>query len=271
MRNMKIYKERKLNAMYLLHNLQRVGDLKEGMEIMVSTDDVIYWTSGWVKNIYKEDFPIDNLVPLVRDIDMNDKWTDKNFIDNVTRLDNIIGNSMLSFKNINGVKCLILTLSSYMVKNLQEMYKPDDYIVFDNLTLTRMEPGYTIENTNDYINQGICNKLIAIQGGVVELPSEEEINCWYEKVADKILSKEESVIKLLDGGEIPGTNGCIWSKTNYETELNLMLEIINLLKDSDNKVKVIEDKFRTLNEVPMKLLKDLLNLKDTNMITRVFS
>ena len=134
-----------------------------------------------------------------------------------------------------------------------------------------MEPGYTIENTNEYINQGICNKLIAIKADCVDLSTEEEINCWYEKVADKILSKEESVIKLLDGGEIPGTNGCIWSKTNYETELNLMLEIINLIKDSDNKVKVIEDKFRTLNEVPMKLLNDLLNLKDANMITRVFS
>lgn len=264
MRNMKIYKERKLNAMYLLHNLQKVGDLKEGMEIMVSTHDVIYWTSGWVKNIYKEDFPIDNLVPLVKEINMKSNWSDKDVLDNVTRLDNIIGNSVLSFKVINGIKCLILTLSSYMVKNLQEIFQEDEYLVFDNLTLVE-------RNFEDSLEISICKKIVALQGDVIKLHTEEEINSWYEKVADKILDKEESVIKLLDGGEIPGTNGCIWSKTNYETELNLMLEIINLIKDSDNKIKVIEDKFRTLNEVPMKLLNDLLNLKDVNMITRVFS
>lgn len=255
---MKIYKKRKQNAMYLLHNYQRVGDLKEGMEIMVSTDDTPYFTSGWVKNIYKENFPIDNLVPLVKTVDDNTFGTPIEWLEHVTRLDNIIGNSKLDFKVINGVKCIILTLSGYMVKNLKEMYNENDYIVFDNLTLTLRD----IEKDDNGIEAIENKKICAIVTKAITVPSNDEIIAWYEDVVEIILARENIINTLASVDQkFFSIDGRVWSKQNCEDELQALVSFIPFLKDSEDKVSALDTFFKTFENTPIMLVRNLLEME----------
>ena len=265
---MKIYKKRKLNAMYLLHNLQRVGDLKEGMEIMVSTEDEVYFVETERKNKFREDYPIDNLVPLIRDYVSFGMESDA--INKILFLDNIIGNNILQFKVINDVKCLVMTLTEYMVKNLKEMYSEDSYIVFDNLSLTNIASGGFYENTR----VDVINKTIAILPQPAKMHTEDELNNFYQLVADKVLEKEEVVKRLLDGEEIPTENGRIWTKNGFEKELQILSELTPLLIACEDKVLTIKTFFDNMNETPINIFKLLgiyLDSLENAMITRTFS
>lgn len=265
---MKIYKKRKLNAMYLLHNLQRVGDLKEGMEIMVSTEDEVYFVETERKNKFREDYPIDNLVPLIRDYGSFGMESD--VINKILSLDNIIGNNILQFKVINDVKCLVMTLTEYMVKNLKEMYSEDSYIVFDNLSLTNISGNGFYEKTR----VDVVNKTIAIIPQPAKMHTEDELNEFYQLVADKVIEKEEVVKRLLDGEEIPSTNGSIWTKNGFEKELQILSELAPLIYASEDKVLAIKIFFDGMVETPIfifKLLGIYLDSLENAMITRTFS
>lgn len=258
---MKIYKKRKHNAMYLLHNYQRVGDLKEGMEIMISTDNTPYYTSSWVKNIYKDDFPIDNLVPLVKSIADNKFGTPVEWIEHITRLENNIGNGKLDFKVINGVKCIILTLSGYMVKNLKEMYNEDEYIVFDNLTLTVSD----IKKDENGIEAIENKKICAIVTKSITVPTKDEIKVWYENVVEVILARENIIITLADNdNNYLSIDGREWSKKNYEDELQALVSFIPFLKDSEDKVSALDTFFKTFKNTPIMLVRNLLETENKN-------
>ena len=255
---MKIYEDRKMNAMYLIHNLQKVGNLKEGMEIIISTEDTAYYNGNFVKNKFSEDYNIDRLVPLLKDVEI--KGHD---IEYYTRLDNIIGNSILSFKEINKVKCLILTLSIFMVNNLKQMYHEDDYIVFSNLSLV-----------NKYLpNLELISKTIGVGTMLVKVHTEDEINMFKKIVIDKILEKEEIANRLLSDEEVPGENGRIWTKNGYVEELKIISQLASQFKNSEDQMMELNMFFCSLNKTPMTLFKLLgLNLnKDIEIITRIFS
>lgn len=261
---MKIYEDRKMNAMYLIHNLNKVSNLKEGMEILISTEDVGYFTNKFVKNKFSENYDIDRLVPLIKSIEDNIFNTPIDWIEHISRLENIIGNSKLDFKIINNVKCLILTLSTYMVNNLKEMYHEDDYIVFTNLTITSR----CLEDIE------VINKTIGIGTLKVKIHTEDEIVEFKNKVIEKILEKDDIVNRLLSGEELPDENGKIWSKNGYEEHLKIISYLADQLKNSDDKLLIINIFFCSLSKTPMTLFKLLginLDNNDVGIITKIFS
>ncbi len=267
---MKIYEERKLNAMYLLHNMQRVGDLKEDMEIMISTEDVVYFTDTPQINKFKEDYPIDNIVPLIKKYEPDAYHEPIEYVmERITKIDNLLGSNTLHFKIISGVKCLMLTLSNYMVNNLKTIYNENDYIVFDILTLTRFE------NRNENgVGERVNLKTLAILPQLAKMHTEEELDNFYLSVIDKMLSKEDTVNRLLAGEEVPNEHGAIFTSNGKEDMLKELSEMITHLKDSEDKLLAIKIIFSSLSKTPFKMLKLIginLNNIDNAMITRTFS
>lgn len=267
---MKIYEERKMNAMYLLHNMQRVGDLKEDMEIMISTEAVVYFTDTPQINKFEEDYPIDNIVPLIKKYEPDAYHEPIEYVmERITKIDNLLGSNSLHFKTISGVKCLMLTLSNYMVNNLKAIYNENDYIVFDNLTLTRFE------NRNENgVGERVNCKTLAILPQLTKMHTEEELDNFYLSVIDKMLAKEDIVNRLLAGEEVPNEHGRIYTSNGIEDMLKDLSEMIFGLKDSGDKLLAIKIIFSSLSKTPYKILKLIgvnLNNIDNAMLTRTFS
>lgn len=265
---MKIYEERKLNSMYLLHNLQKVGNLKEGMEIIISTEKIYYYTNSKQYNIFGEDYNINNIVPFVKEINFDKNNSIPDFINTITSLDNILGTSVLKFKKINDVKCLILTLSKMMVNNIKTIFEEEDFIIFDNVSLTK----YGGEIDNNTITN--ISKTVAIFPYRTKIHTDEEIETFYGEIVQKILNKKMIVEDLINGKEVPSTQGRVWVKNGIEEELKQLSDIIKNLEESENKILAIKIIFSSLAKTPFKILK-LIGVdfsKDNNgIITRIFS
>lgn len=267
---MKIYEDRKMNGMYLLHNMQRVGDLKEDMEIMISTEDVVYFTDTPQINKFSEDYPIDNIVPLIKKYEPDAYHEPIEYVmERISKIDNLLGSNTLHFKTINGIKCLMLTLSNYMVNNLKAIYNEDDYIVFDNLTLTKFE-----NRNEDGVVERVNVKTLAVLPQITKMHTEEELNNFYFSVIDMMLAKEDTVNRLLSGEEVPNEHGRIFTKNGMEDVLEDLLEIIFQLKKSEDKLLTLKIIFSSYNKTPFKMLKLIgvnLNNIENAMLTRTFS
>lgn len=266
---MKIYEKRKLNAMYLLHNMQRVGDLKEDMEIMISTEDVVYFVGEGHINKFKEDYPIDNIVPLIKNYEPNAYHEPVEYVvERISKVDNLLGSNTLHFKTISDVKCLMLTLSKYMVNNLKSIFNENDYIVFDILSLTN-HIGWDNGNTLYSIN-----KTLAILPMESKMHTDEEMDAFYLSIINKMLAKEDTVKRLLSGEEVPAENGRVFVKNGIEDLLKDLSQMIFQLKESEDKLSTLKTIFSSLTKTPYQMLGLIgikLNSIDNAMITRTFS
>lgn len=261
---MKKYIDKKTNSLYLNNNLSKVGDLKPGFDIIVSIEKAEYLTDKNHYTLFTDKYDINITVPVLNFINLFETVT-KEFIEQEINTKNFLGNFSLSFKMVDGYKCLILTLSEELVSSIKSVYKENTYIMFDPV----MKPSL------EYVKNNSIDGTVAILVKYVHYHTEEEVEKTYNDLAEKILSKEEDFKKLLRGESIPTGPGYVQTKNGYEKEIcNLLFDYVPLLKVSNNKVETLKSIFNSLEKIPYIEIflcdNEYGKLHNIDLITRMF-
>lgn len=247
---MKIYEDKNAHKLYLNNNFTKVCELTPGKEIIVSMEKVCYIANKKMFNIFTDTYDINNIVPLLNyykgdniKSHFKDVFFEKDILEAI-KSENFLGETILNFKYIDGYKCLILTLTEEMFKNIKSFYKENDYITFDIYSR-----GESLNYKN--LDEKSITKTICVVVKYSEYHNEDDFLRFYNDVIESILSKEEDFKKLLRGESIPAKPGYEQTKNGYENEIcNLLFDYIPLLKESKDKVSTLKTIFNGLEKIP---------------------
>lgn len=272
---MKIYEDTNVNKLYLNNNFTKVCELVPGKEVIVSMEKVCYIADKKMCNIFTDIYDINNRVPLLNyykgdtiKTQFKDIILEKDISETI-KSENFLGETILNFKYIDGYKCLILTLSEEMFKNIKSFYKENDYITFDVYS-----SGQSLNYKN--LNEKSITKTICVVVQYCEYHNEDDFLRFYNDVIESILSKEEDFKKLLRGESIPAKPGYVQTKDGYENEIcNLLFDYIPVLKESKDKVSTLKSIFSSLEKIPYLELvlsnEKFGNLNYREIISKTFS
>jgi len=261
---MKIFKDRRLNKWYQSLNVKKVSDLKDGDEIILTTEGREYFNGNGIFAINQfADKLVSNVLekPFIAVLKEKPNFDGSDWKEVIHSTGNYLFQSLNSIHLIetaailgakDRLRYVSVKLDERIITNIKSRYADDDVITFEVVSL-----GKEVYDSNSDYCKGVpsffhIEEVVSFYTEKVDIATEEKILELYRLVASKLLERYHLLkclrqgYKVIDKDDFP----FVVKEDDFETLDDLIMlgdKIINeynRVEDYANSYRVIEEYFK---------------------------